>query len=150
MGGVYPNLGGKTRPQGGFWGATTSHGVVSSSPRVVKPLEHRLRPRGLGLGAEPAPPGPPRAGQPPRGGEEPGGGGLAVGAAVRIEAGPHRDMYGKVREPSCCQYGIQGGVLAPQYGLGGGGTGSTKPPLLSPRPPRWRGWTPRPPGPWFA
>ena len=67
-------------------------------PRVVKPLEHRLRPRGLGLGAEVAPPGAPRAVQPSRGGEGPGGGGLSVGATVRIEAGPHRDMYGKVRD----------------------------------------------------
>ncbi|KAM9584646.1 G-patch domain and KOW motifs-containing protein isoform 1-T1 [Morphnus guianensis] len=77
-------------------GWSQGEGIGRTFKRVVKPLEHRLRPRGLGLGAEPAPPGPPRARQPPRGGEEPGGGGLAVGAAVRIEAGPHRDMYGKV------------------------------------------------------
>uniref|UniRef100_A0A8B9V6V4 G-patch domain and KOW motifs-containing protein n=1 Tax=Anas zonorhyncha TaxID=75864 RepID=A0A8B9V6V4_9AVES len=78
-------------------GWSQGEGIGRTFKRVVKPLEHRLRPRGLGLGAEPAPPGPPKSGQPPRGGDEPGGGGgLAVGADVRIEAGPHRDMYGKV------------------------------------------------------
>ncbi|XP_068785393.1 G-patch domain and KOW motifs-containing protein isoform X2 [Struthio camelus] len=77
-------------------GWSQGRGIGRTFQRVVKPLEHRLRPRGLGLGAEPAPPGAPRPGQPPsRGGPEPGGG-LAVGETVRIEAGPHRDMYGKV------------------------------------------------------
>uniref|UniRef100_A0A8V5GW69 G-patch domain and KOW motifs-containing protein n=1 Tax=Melopsittacus undulatus TaxID=13146 RepID=A0A8V5GW69_MELUD len=70
-------------------------GIGRTFKRVVKPLEQRLRPRGLGLGADPAPPGAPR---PPRGGvgEDPNGGGLKVGAVVCIEAGPHRDMVGKV------------------------------------------------------
>lgn len=80
-------------------GWSQGEGIGRTFKRVVKPLEHQLRPRGLGLGAAPAPPGPPRPGETPRGGnEEPGGvgGTLAVGATVRIEAGPHRDMYGKV------------------------------------------------------
>lgn len=77
-------------------GWSQGEGIGRTFKRVVKPLEQRLRPRGLGLGAEPAPPGPPRPGQPPRGGEDPNEGGLTVGAMVCIEAGPHRDMYGKV------------------------------------------------------
>ncbi|XP_057268101.1 G-patch domain and KOW motifs-containing protein, partial [Pezoporus wallicus] len=93
---------------------------------VVKPLEQRLRPRGLGLGADPAPPGSPR---PPRGGgggvgEDPNGGGLKVGAVVCIEAGPHRDMVGKVEglEPETARAVVRlelGGqaVTVSQYSL---------------------------------
>ncbi|XP_051499937.1 LOW QUALITY PROTEIN: G-patch domain and KOW motifs-containing protein [Apus apus] len=81
-------------------------GIGRTFKQVVKPLETKLRPRGLGLGADPQPPpGPPKSGEeppksrgaPPRGGEkDTEGGGLVVGATVCILAGPHRDMYGKV------------------------------------------------------
>ncbi|XP_068280814.1 G-patch domain and KOW motifs-containing protein isoform X1 [Nyctibius grandis] len=74
-------------------GWSQGEGIGRTFKRVVKPLEHRLRPRGLGLGAEVPPPnGPPN---PPRGGGGEGGG-LAVGDSVRVEAGPHRGMDGKV------------------------------------------------------
>ncbi|KAM8793674.1 G-patch domain and KOW motifs-containing protein [Eudromia elegans] len=64
--------------------------------RVVKPLEPRLRPRGLGLGASLAPP-PPGAPS-PNAGAGPGGAGpeVGVGATVRLESGPHRGQEGTV------------------------------------------------------
>ncbi|XP_054033168.1 G-patch domain and KOW motifs-containing protein [Dryobates pubescens] len=77
-------------------GWSQGEGIGRTFKQVVKPLEHRLRPRGLGLGAEPVPPsGNPPAGQPPREGEAQGGM-LAVGASVHIQAGPHQGLYGKV------------------------------------------------------
>ncbi|XP_053908249.1 G-patch domain and KOW motifs-containing protein isoform X3 [Cuculus canorus] len=73
-------------------GWSQGEGIGRTFKQVVKPLEHRLRPRGLGLGADPAPPGAPQN----RGGEEAGEiWGLEVGATVRIESGPHRGMEGK-------------------------------------------------------
>ncbi|XP_066426527.1 G-patch domain and KOW motifs-containing protein isoform X2 [Molothrus aeneus] len=63
-------------------------GIGRTFPRVVPPLEQRPRPRGLGLGAEAAPPGTPKPGEPPQG--------PAVGDSVGIEAGPHRGLRGKV------------------------------------------------------
>ncbi|KAM3656108.1 LOW QUALITY PROTEIN: G-patch domain and KOW motifs-containing protein [Ammospiza maritima maritima] len=63
-------------------------GIGRTFPRVVPPLEQRPRPRGLGLGAEAAPPGTPKPGEPPQG--------PAVGDSVSIEAGPHRGLRGKV------------------------------------------------------
>ncbi|XP_053908248.1 G-patch domain and KOW motifs-containing protein isoform X2 [Cuculus canorus] len=75
-------------------GWSQGEGIGRTFKQVVKPLEHRLRPRGLGLGADPAPPGAPQN----RGGEEAGEiWGLEVGATVRIESGPHRGMEGKVQ-----------------------------------------------------
>ncbi|NXQ60085.1 GPKOW protein, partial [Anthoscopus minutus] len=70
-------------------GWSQGQGIGRTFPRVVTPLEHRPRPRGLGLGAEAAPPGAPRPGEPPQGGP-------AVGDPVRIQAGPHCGMEGKV------------------------------------------------------
>ncbi|XP_041343898.1 G-patch domain and KOW motifs-containing protein [Pyrgilauda ruficollis] len=70
-------------------GWSQGQGIGRTFPRVVPPLEHRPRPRGLGLGAEAAPPGAPRPGEPPQG--------PAVGDAVSIEAGPHRGLQGKVQ-----------------------------------------------------
>uniref|UniRef100_A0A8C3NC65 G-patch domain and KOW motifs-containing protein n=1 Tax=Geospiza parvula TaxID=87175 RepID=A0A8C3NC65_GEOPR len=69
-------------------GWTQGQGIGRTFPRVVPPLEQRPRPRGLGLGAEAAPPGTPKAGEPPQG--------PAVGDSVAIEAGPHRGLRGKV------------------------------------------------------
>ncbi|XP_031948076.1 G-patch domain and KOW motifs-containing protein isoform X1 [Corvus moneduloides] len=70
-------------------GWSQGQGIGRTFPRVVTPLEHRPRPRGLGLGAEAAPPGTPKPGEPSQGGP-------AVGDPVRIEAGPHRGVEGKV------------------------------------------------------
>ncbi|XP_058684597.1 LOW QUALITY PROTEIN: G-patch domain and KOW motifs-containing protein-like [Poecile atricapillus] len=70
-------------------GWSQGQGIGRTFPRVVTPLEHRPRPRGLGLGAEAAPPGAPKAGEPSQGGP-------AVGDPVRVEAGPHRGVEGKV------------------------------------------------------
>ncbi|NXB33093.1 GPKOW protein, partial [Eulacestoma nigropectus] len=70
-------------------GWSQGQGIGRTFPKVVPLLEHRPRPRGLGLGAEAAPPGAPKSGETPRGGP-------AVGDFVRIEAGPHCGMDGKV------------------------------------------------------
>ncbi|XP_014117345.1 PREDICTED: G patch domain and KOW motifs-containing protein [Pseudopodoces humilis] len=70
-------------------GWSQGQGIGRTFPRVVTPLEHRPRPRGLGLGAEAAPPGAPKPGEPSQGGP-------AVGDPVRVEAGPHRGVEGKV------------------------------------------------------
>ncbi|NWI47749.1 GPKOW protein, partial [Picathartes gymnocephalus] len=70
-------------------GWSQGQGIGRTFPKVVTPLEHRPRPRGLGLGAEAAPPGTPKPGEPSQGGP-------AVGDPVCIEAGPHRGMEGKV------------------------------------------------------
>lgn len=71
--------------------------------RDVKPIEHELRPKGLGLGAdrsaikdlEPS-----RRKRPPKPGEERGKEEELVmgpGGYVLVQSGPHKDLYGKVR-----------------------------------------------------
>lgn len=87
--------------------------LLLSSPhslkiRDVKPQESRLRPKGLGLGADHSAVydletsgsrRPPKPGQEPSKSEdEPLG--LVTGSAVFIEAGPHKELYGKVRPSS--------------------------------------------------
>lgn len=72
--------------------------------RDIKPKESHLRPKGLGLGADRSaaqdlvasgPRRPPKPGQEPsKGKDEPLG--LVTGGAVLIEAGPHKELYGKV------------------------------------------------------
>ncbi|XP_059347471.1 G-patch domain and KOW motifs-containing protein [Ammospiza nelsoni] len=69
-------------------GLETGPGHRPHLPQGRAPLEQRPRPRGLGLGAEAAPPGTPKPGEPPQG--------PAVGDSVSIEAGPHRGLRGKV------------------------------------------------------
>uniref|UniRef100_A0A6J0TXL2 G-patch domain and KOW motifs-containing protein n=1 Tax=Pogona vitticeps TaxID=103695 RepID=A0A6J0TXL2_9SAUR len=79
-------------------------GIGHTFKQDVKPLENRLRPKGLGLGADHSaaqelqPSGPRR---PPKPGEEPPKGkdeplGLVAGGAVFIEIGPHKELYGKI------------------------------------------------------
>uniref|UniRef100_A0A8C0HCI5 G-patch domain and KOW motifs-containing protein n=1 Tax=Chelonoidis abingdonii TaxID=106734 RepID=A0A8C0HCI5_CHEAB len=85
-------------------GWKAGEGIGRTFKQDVKPLEHQLRPRGLGLGADrsaiqdlqPArPPRPPKPGEERRGGEEKLLG-LVAGGAVLIVAGPHKDLYGKI------------------------------------------------------
>lgn len=67
------------------------------SPRAVKPLEHELRPKGLGLGAAQAPlPFSPLGIEPPEEGNGEESLGLAARGSVLVQAGPHRGLYGKV------------------------------------------------------
>ncbi|NXA66747.1 GPKOW protein, partial [Mohoua ochrocephala] len=70
-------------------GWSQGQGIGRTFPRVVPPLEHQPRPRGLGLGAEGAPPGTPKSGETSRGGP-------ATGDFVRIESGPHCGVEGQV------------------------------------------------------
>ncbi|XP_066566183.1 G-patch domain and KOW motifs-containing protein [Amia ocellicauda] len=79
-------------------------GIGRTFKQDVKPIEHQLRPKGLGLGAdrsairdlEPSrPPRPPRPGE-ERPAEEEEFRVLAVGGCVLIESGPHKELYGKV------------------------------------------------------
>ncbi|XP_067408291.1 G-patch domain and KOW motifs-containing protein [Emydura macquarii macquarii] len=79
-------------------------GIGCTFKQDVKPLEHQLRPRGLGLGADRSaiqdlqvagPRRPPKPGEERRGGEEEPLG-LVAGGAVLIAAGPHKDLYGKI------------------------------------------------------
>ena len=74
--------------------------------RVVKPRVNSLRPRGLGLGANLtevqalAPTGPHhllRPDEEPEKDKEDQPQGLAPGGAVAVLSGPHRGLYGKVR-----------------------------------------------------
>jgi hypothetical protein len=68
----------------------------------VKPIEHQLRPKGLGLGADRSairdlePSGPRR---PPKPGDERKEETLVLGPGghVLVESGAHKDLYGKVR-----------------------------------------------------
>ncbi|KAG6922599.1 G-patch domain and KOW motifs, partial [Chelydra serpentina] len=85
-------------------GWKAGEGIGRTFKQEVKPLEHQLRPRGLGLGADRAaiqdlqparPPRPPKPGDERRGGEEEPLG-LVAGGAVLIVAGPHKDLYGKI------------------------------------------------------
>ncbi|KAJ1095034.1 hypothetical protein NDU88_000205 [Pleurodeles waltl] len=76
-------------------------GIGRTFKQDVKPLEHQLRPKGLGLGADRSAvkdlePSRPR--RPPKPGEERQEevGGLVTGALVHIETGAHKELYGKV------------------------------------------------------
>ncbi|XP_061470264.1 G-patch domain and KOW motifs-containing protein [Rhineura floridana] len=85
-------------------GWKAGEGIGRTFKQDVKPLENRLRPKGLGLGADRSvaqdlqPSGPRR---PPKPGEEPSKSkdeplGLVTGGAVFIEVGPHKELYGKI------------------------------------------------------
>ncbi|XP_062368114.1 G-patch domain and KOW motifs-containing protein [Cinclus cinclus] len=106
-------------------GWSQGQGIGRTFPRVVPPLEQRPRPRGLGLGAEAAPPGTPKPGEPPQGGPAPGD-------PVSIESGPHRGMQGKVEalEPESGRVLVRlslGGqvVTVTQHGLRALGAGAS-------------------------
>lgn len=69
----------------------------------MKPIEHQLRPKGLGLGADRSAirdlePGVPK--RPPKPGDERGKEEEALvlgpGGCVQVVAGAHKDLYGKV------------------------------------------------------
>nr|XP_056720426.1 G-patch domain and KOW motifs-containing protein [Euleptes europaea] len=85
-------------------GWKAGEGIGRTFKQDVKPPENRLRPKGLGLGADRSaaqdlqPSGPRR---PPKPGEEQSKSqdeplGLVTGGAVFIEAGPHKELYGKI------------------------------------------------------
>ncbi|OCT65481.1 hypothetical protein XELAEV_18041721mg [Xenopus laevis] len=76
-------------------------GIGRTFKQDVKPLEQKLRPKGLGLGADRSAlkhlePQKPR--KPLKPGEEPEeeSKGLGTGSAVQIQSGAYKDMYGKV------------------------------------------------------
>ncbi|XP_063287418.1 G-patch domain and KOW motifs-containing protein [Pelobates fuscus] len=76
-------------------------GIGRTFKQDVKPLEQKLRPKGLGLGADRSAlnalePQKPR--RTPKPGEEPEEEvkGLGPGSAVEIQSGAHKDLYGKV------------------------------------------------------
>ncbi|XP_068034725.1 LOW QUALITY PROTEIN: G-patch domain and KOW motifs-containing protein [Anomalospiza imberbis] len=117
-------------------GWSQGQGIGRTFARVVPPLEQRPRPRGLGLGAEAAPPG---AGEPPQGG-------LGVGDAVSIEAGPHRGLRGQVQallpEAGRALVRLQLGgqvVTVSQHALRPAGSGARSSPGAPPPapPPHW-------------
>lgn len=70
--------------------------------RDVKPIEHQLRPKGLGLGADRSAVKdlePSKHQRPPKPGEERGKEEelvMAPGGCVLVQSGPHKDLYGKV------------------------------------------------------
>ncbi|XP_066500917.1 G-patch domain and KOW motifs-containing protein [Hoplias malabaricus] len=78
-------------------------GIGRTFKQDVKPIEHQLRPKGLGLGADRSaikdlePSGPRR---PPKPGEEKGKDDEALvlgpGGCVQIQGGAHKDLYGKI------------------------------------------------------
>ncbi|XP_043936125.1 G-patch domain and KOW motifs-containing protein [Protopterus annectens] len=77
-------------------------GIGRTFKQDVKPIEHQLRPKGLGLGAdrsalhsleESKPKRPLKPGE-ERGDEEPKE--LTLGSLVQLDKGPHKEMYGKV------------------------------------------------------
>ncbi|XP_066471292.1 G-patch domain and KOW motifs-containing protein [Tiliqua scincoides] len=85
-------------------GWKAGEGIGRTFKQDVKPQESRLRPKGLGLGADRSavqdletsgPRRPPKPGQESsKGKDEPLG--LVTGGAVFIEAGPHKELYGKI------------------------------------------------------
>uniref|UniRef100_A0A8C3UVJ3 G-patch domain and KOW motifs-containing protein n=1 Tax=Catharus ustulatus TaxID=91951 RepID=A0A8C3UVJ3_CATUS len=98
-------------------GWSQGQGIGRTFPRVVPPLEQRPRPRGLGLGAEAAPPGTPKSGEPPQEGPAPGD-------TVSIESGPHRGVRGKVEalEPETGRALVRlqlGGQMVTVFWVGG-------------------------------
>ncbi|XP_028309784.1 G-patch domain and KOW motifs-containing protein [Gouania willdenowi] len=77
-------------------------GIGRTFKQDVKPVEHQLRPKGLGLGAdrsaikdlEPSrPQRPPKPGEEREKGEELL---MAPGGCVLVESGPHKELYGKI------------------------------------------------------
>ncbi|KAK6466725.1 G patch domain and KOW motifs-containing protein isoform X2 [Huso huso] len=83
-------------------GWKAGEGIGRTFKQDVKPIEHQLRPKGLGLGAdrsaikdldESRPKRPPKPGE-ERAPEEPQG--LVTGGPVLVEKGPHKDLYGKI------------------------------------------------------
>lgn len=115
------DLGWCSRGNGAFKTVVSPHNkpVVCAPCRVVKPRVNSLRPKGLGLGANLtevqalAPTGPHRLPRPDEEQEkdkEDQPQGLVPGGAVVVRSGPHRGLYGKVRDqdvPSA-QNGQQG------------------------------------------
>ncbi|KAJ6628056.1 hypothetical protein lerEdw1_014717 [Lerista edwardsae] len=85
-------------------GWKAGEGIGRTFKQDVKPQESHLRPKGLGLGADctavrdletSGSRRPPKPGQEPsKSKDEPFG--LVTGSAVFIEAGPHKDLYGKI------------------------------------------------------
>ncbi|XP_042306189.1 G-patch domain and KOW motifs-containing protein isoform X1 [Sceloporus undulatus] len=85
-------------------GWKAGEGIGRTFKQDVKPPENRLRPKGLGLGADRSaaqelePSGPRRplkpGEEPPKSKDEPLG--LVPGGAVFIETGPHKELYGKI------------------------------------------------------
>ncbi|XP_069501386.1 G-patch domain and KOW motifs-containing protein [Ambystoma mexicanum] len=77
-------------------------GIGRTFKQDVKPLEHQLRPKGLGLGADRSAVKdlePNKYRRPPKPGEErqeEETGELVTGALVQIETGAHKELYGKV------------------------------------------------------
>uniref|UniRef100_A0A8D0KKH4 G-patch domain and KOW motifs-containing protein n=1 Tax=Salvator merianae TaxID=96440 RepID=A0A8D0KKH4_SALMN len=79
-------------------------GIGHTFKQDIKPLENRLRPKGLGLGADRSAAQdlePPGARGPSKPGEESSKRndeplGLVTGGAVLIENGPHKELYGKI------------------------------------------------------
>lgn len=69
----------------------------------MKPIEHQLRPKGLGLGADRAAVKdlePSKRKRPPKPGEEKAEQEelvMAPGGFVLVESGAHKDLYGKVK-----------------------------------------------------
>ncbi|XP_048344395.1 G-patch domain and KOW motifs-containing protein [Sphaerodactylus townsendi] len=85
-------------------GWKAGEGIGRTFKQDVKPPENRLRPKGLGLGADLSAAKdlePSRPRRPLKPGEEQSKGkdeplGLVAGGAVFIEAGPHKELYGKI------------------------------------------------------
>ncbi|XP_077185577.1 G-patch domain and KOW motifs-containing protein [Paroedura picta] len=85
-------------------GWKAGEGIGRTFKQDVKPLENRLRPKGLGLGADRSAAQdllPSRPQRPLKPGEEQSKSkdeplGLVTGGAVYIEAGPHKELYGKI------------------------------------------------------
>ncbi|XP_063150169.1 G-patch domain and KOW motifs-containing protein isoform X1 [Candoia aspera] len=85
-------------------GWKAGEGIGRTFRQDVKPPENRLRPKGLGLGADRSAAQdlqPSRSRRPLKPGEEPSKSkdeplGLVPGGAVFIESGPHKELYGKI------------------------------------------------------
>ncbi|XP_044124225.1 G-patch domain and KOW motifs-containing protein [Bufo gargarizans] len=76
-------------------------GIGKTFKQDVKPLEQKLRPKGLGLGADRSAISdlePQRPSRPPKPGDKPEeeAKGLGTGSAVLIQSGAHKELYGKV------------------------------------------------------
>uniref|UniRef100_A0A3Q2WNA4 G-patch domain and KOW motifs-containing protein n=2 Tax=Haplochromis burtoni TaxID=8153 RepID=A0A3Q2WNA4_HAPBU len=77
-------------------------GIGRTFKQDVKPIEHQLRPKGLGLGADRSAAKdlePSKHQRPPKPGEERGKEEELVmgpGGCVLVQSGPHKDLYGKI------------------------------------------------------
>ncbi|XP_064415388.1 G-patch domain and KOW motifs-containing protein isoform X2 [Latimeria chalumnae] len=77
-------------------------GIGRTFKQDVKPIEHQLRPKGLGLGADRSALqdlGEAKSKRPPKPGEErkeeePKG--YVAGGLVQVQSGPHKELYGKI------------------------------------------------------